>query len=136
MSGADDWTKEIMTKGFPELKQHYTLLAPDNVMAKALLQFDHNYNFVSREVMYQWFNKHLELGLPEPVIEEDFSLRRSPKCPFGTPSIPGRPAAATMERSLVKGLTVESRPPTRRPYARAMPRRWPGIARWLAGRST
>ncbi len=70
---ADDWTKEIMTKGYPELKQQYALLgAPDNLLVKALLQFPHNYNFVSREVMYQWFNKHLQLGLEEPVIEEDF----------------------------------------------------------------
>jgi hypothetical protein len=36
------------------------------------LQFDHNYNQVSREVMYNWFNKHLHLGLPEPVVEKAF----------------------------------------------------------------
>src|SRR5437773_4946381 len=31
MTSADDWTKEMATKGFPELKQHYTVLgAPDN----------------------------------------------------------------------------------------------------------
>ena len=41
-------------------------------MAKPLLQFPHNYNYVSRAVMYQWFNKHLKLGLEEPIVEEDF----------------------------------------------------------------
>jgi dienelactone hydrolase len=73
MSGADDWTKEIETKGLPELKALYRLYdAEDKVLAKAFLQFDHNYNQVSREVMYNWFNKHLHLGLPEPVVEKAF----------------------------------------------------------------
>jgi dienelactone hydrolase len=73
MTGADDWTREIMTKGFPQLKQLYTMLgAGDKVMARGLVQFQHNYNYVSREVMYHWFNQHLEMGLAEPVVEEDY----------------------------------------------------------------
>jgi dienelactone hydrolase len=73
MSGANDWTKEIETKGLPQLKALYRLLgAEDNVMAKAYLQFGHNYNQVSRELMYNWFNKHLKLGQPEPVVERPF----------------------------------------------------------------
>ncbi len=73
MTAADDWTKEIATKGLPELKQLYRLFgAEDLVMAKPLLQFPHNYNYVSREVMYHWFNKHLKLGLEEPIVEEDY----------------------------------------------------------------
>jgi dienelactone hydrolase len=73
MSGADDWTKEIESKGLPELKSLYRLLgAEDKVMAKAYLQFGHNYNQVSRELMYNWFNKHLKLGQPEPVVERPF----------------------------------------------------------------
>src|SRR5436305_1983682 len=35
-------------------------------------QFGHNYNQVSREVLYNWFNKHLRLGQPEPVAEKPF----------------------------------------------------------------
>jgi dienelactone hydrolase len=73
MSGANDWTKEIETKGLPELKALYKLYgAEDKVMAKAHLEFDHNYNQVSREMMYNWFNKNLNLGLTEPVIEKPF----------------------------------------------------------------
>src|SRR5262249_26391331 len=45
----------------------------DNVMAKCFPQFKHNYNQVSREVMYNWFNKHLKLGQPEPVAEKPFT---------------------------------------------------------------
>jgi dienelactone hydrolase len=63
MTGADDWTKEIETKGLPELKKHFALFgAADKVTAKALLQFKHNYNEPSRKLMYEWFNQHLNLG--------------------------------------------------------------------------
>lgn len=73
MSGAHDWTIDIERKGLPELKQLYKLYgAEDRVLARAFPQFPHNYNQVSREVMYNWFNKHLKLGLPEPVIEKPF----------------------------------------------------------------
>ena len=73
MSGADDWTKQIETKGLPELKQIYGFYGhPENVYAKAHPEFPHNYNQVSREMMYNWFNKHLKLGQVEPVAERDF----------------------------------------------------------------
>jgi dienelactone hydrolase len=73
MSGAHDWTQEIETKGLPELKALYGLYgAEDRVMAKCFPQFEHNYNQVSREVMYNWFNKHLQLGQPKPVAEKPF----------------------------------------------------------------
>ena len=73
MSGANDWTKEIETKGLPELKALYKLYGvEENVAAKCHPEFDHNYNQVSRELMYNWFNKHLKLGLAEPVTEKPF----------------------------------------------------------------
>ena len=73
MTAADDWTKEIATKGLPELKAHYRMLGvEDRVTATPLLQFPHNYNYASRAVMYPFFNKYLKLGLPEPIIEGDF----------------------------------------------------------------
>ncbi|HET6579974.1 MAG TPA: hypothetical protein VFG66_16765 [Gemmatimonadales bacterium] len=71
-SAAKDWTQEFMTKGFPELKQLYKLLGkPENVAAKAWLEFGHNYNRHSREFMYAWFNKHL-LGKDEVVSEKPY----------------------------------------------------------------
>jgi dienelactone hydrolase len=73
MSGARDWTIDIETKGLPELKALYKLYgAEDKVMAKCFPEFGHNYNQVSREVMYNWFNKHLQLGHPELVTEKPF----------------------------------------------------------------
>ena len=71
MTAADDWTKEMATEGFPELKQHYELLgARDKVQLFPFLQFGHNYNHVSRAAMYGWLNRHLGLGQDEPVLEQ------------------------------------------------------------------
>ncbi len=109
MTGADDWTKELATKGYPELKQHYQMLGvPELVMAKVLPQFGHNYNFVSREVMYQFMNQYLGLGLPEPVIEDDFSLLSTAEMTVWDEAHPKPPAGDDYERSLVKYMTDES----------------------------
>jgi dienelactone hydrolase len=73
MSGADDWTIDIETKGLPELKVLYKLLgAEGNVMAKAHKEFKHNYNQVSREIMYNFFNMHLRLGHKGTIQEQPF----------------------------------------------------------------
>lgn len=72
MTAANDWTREMETKGLPELKALYRLYdAEEAVMAK-YYPFEHNYNQVSRELMYNWFNKHLRLGFPEPIEEKSF----------------------------------------------------------------
>jgi dienelactone hydrolase len=73
MTFANDWTKETATKGLPDLQKLYEMLgAKDNVMGKALPQFGHNYNSVSRTVMYNWVNRHFKLGVADPVIERDY----------------------------------------------------------------
>ncbi|MEM8734456.1 MAG: acetylxylan esterase, partial [Planctomycetota bacterium] len=72
MTAADDWTKKMMTRGYPALQTLYAMLeAPDNVYCRSLLQYPHNYNYVSRQTMYEWFNEHLELG-QESWDETDF----------------------------------------------------------------
>jgi len=73
MTTANDWTREMAVKGFPELKQLYTLLgAPENVMLHRGEHFPHNYNAVSRSAFYTWLNQHFELGWPAPVVERDY----------------------------------------------------------------
>lgn len=73
MTAANDWTKEMQTKGFPELKRLYELFeAPDRVQLFPFIWFEHNYNYVSRAAMYGWFNQHLKLGLASPIVEEDY----------------------------------------------------------------
>ncbi|MEQ2006731.1 MAG: acetylxylan esterase [Limisphaerales bacterium] len=73
MTTANDWTREMFTKGFPELKQHYaTLGAPNNVMLHRGEHFPHNYNAVSRSGFYTLLNQHFKLGAKSPVIERDY----------------------------------------------------------------
>ncbi len=109
MSGANDWTKELATKGFPELKAHYAMLGvPDKVEAKVMLQFGHNYNYVSREVMYQFLNKYLDIGLPEPVIEEDYVPLSKAEMTVWDAEHPKPPSGDDFERALVKRITEAS----------------------------
>ena len=73
MTAADDWTKEMATKGFPQLQQHYAMLgAAGNVHLKEDLKFGHNYNQVGRSAMYRLFHQHLGLDGKEPVAEKDY----------------------------------------------------------------
>jgi hypothetical protein len=71
MSGANDWTIDIEKKGLPELKQIYRLYGKEeNVEAKCWPKFGHNYNQPARELMYEWFNKHLGLKQETPIREK------------------------------------------------------------------
>lgn len=73
MTGARDWTIDIETKGLPELKALYKLLGVEElVMAQCFPEFGHNYNQVSREVMYNFFNRHLQLGHEGTLTEKPF----------------------------------------------------------------
>jgi len=73
MSGANDWTIHIETKGYPELRQIYGLYGQaDLVYAKSFPQFSHNYNQVSRALMLNWLNTHLQLNRQVPVQVSDY----------------------------------------------------------------
>jgi dienelactone hydrolase len=73
MTAAKDWTKEMMTKGYPELQKLYAQLgAKDAVRCWDHVHFPHNYNQVTRSLMYGMFNRAFKLGLKEPILETDF----------------------------------------------------------------
>lgn len=73
MSGANDWTVDIETKGLPQLKELYKLFGKEDlVQAKTWKEFGHNYNQVSREMMYTFFAKHLPLDVSTPIAEHPF----------------------------------------------------------------
>lgn len=72
MSAANDWTRDMETVAYPKIKTIYELFGvPGNVLGRHF-SFEHNYNQVSREMMYNWFNEHLKLGRTAPVKEEPF----------------------------------------------------------------
>jgi len=114
MSAANDWTKEMMTKGYPELQQHFKLLGvPDHVECVAYLQYGHNYNYPSRQVMYRWFNKHLNLGHApgsKPDIERDFKFLKASELTVWNDEHPkpaGDKVGDTHEKALLKWMTED-----------------------------
>ncbi len=109
MTAADDWTKEIATKGLPELKQLYKMLGvEDRVMAKPLVHFKHNYNYVSRAVMYHWMNKHLALGFEEPIVEENYQPLSRQEMSVWNDDHPKPPGGEDYERSLLRWITEDN----------------------------
>jgi len=80
LTTADDWTKEMGTKGFPDLQKLYALYndniagAEKNVALFPHTQYPHNYNFPSRADMYRFMNEHLKLGhtFDDDPIEKPF----------------------------------------------------------------
>ncbi|HEY0550255.1 MAG TPA: acetylxylan esterase, partial [Verrucomicrobiae bacterium] len=110
MTCANDWTKEMSTKGFPELKKLYTMLgAPNNVMLKRGEHFPHNYNAVSRSAFYTWLNRHFKLGQKEPVIERDYEpLERAQLTVWDDQHPAPKAADPEFERQLLRQLHADS----------------------------
>ena len=106
MTAANDWTKELATKGFPDLKMVWTKLGkPDNVMATFNTHWQHNYNHVTRTTMYTFMNKHFKLGFSEPVLERDFVVSSPEELTVWTKDHPkpeGDKAGAGHEKTLLK----------------------------------
>ncbi len=111
MTTANDWTKEMFTKGFPELKQLYTFLgAPNNVMLQRGEHFPHNYNAVSRTAFYNWVNQHFKLGLKAPVLERDYERLSRAQLTVWDDSTHKAPKAddADFERKLLGWLKTDA----------------------------
>ncbi len=105
MTGADDWTKEIQAKGLPELTALYDMLGvKGNVMARSLNHFGHNYNYVSRAVMYSWFNQHLQLGFEDPIVEDDYDRLSTEELTVWDESHPAPAGGEDYERSLLAAI--------------------------------
>jgi len=110
MTTANDWTKEMATKGFPELKQLYTLLgAPNNVMLHRGEHFPHNYNAVSRSGFYGWLNRHFKLGFKEPIVERDYEpLTREQLTVWDAQHPAPKADDPDLERKLLRWLTDDA----------------------------
>ncbi len=110
LTAADDWTREMETKGFPELQQHFRMLGvPDNVMLHARLEFGHNYNYHSRMAMSRWLNKHLGLGLSDEQLEErDFKRLTTAEMTVWDDEHPKPQGGDDFERKLLRWWTDDS----------------------------
>lgn len=108
MTAADDWTKEMMEKGYPELQQLYGMLGVrDQVYCRPLLQFPHNYNYASRETMYAWFNEHLGLGLTD-WEEQDFAPLTKEEASVWNAEHPRPAGGEAYERELTRLLAEQA----------------------------
>lgn len=110
MNTANDWTKELATKGFPELQKLYaTHGAKDNVFLLRGEHFPHNYNAVTRSAFYTFVNKHFKLGFPSPVIEQDYEPLSKEQLTVWDDKHPAPKADdAEFERKLLKYLAEDS----------------------------
>lgn len=124
LTGANDWTIDMPTRGFPELQALYALLgAKDAVMLRHLPHFGHNYNHVSRTAMYGWFNRHLRLGLEEPILERDYKRLSEAELTVWNDEHPMPGGGEAVEKALLQWWDREAREQLDRAASRAEDRR-------------
>jgi hypothetical protein len=109
LTGADDWTREMETKGFPELKQLYEMFqAAEKVRLHPLVWFRHNFNYVSRAVMYEWMNQNFDLGLPSPIVEGPYQRMTPDKLTVWNADHPRPQGGDLFERDLLRAWKADS----------------------------
>jgi dienelactone hydrolase len=110
LTTADDWTREMSSQGYPELRQLYGLLgAGDRVMLHRGEQFGHNFNYVSRGAMYHWFNQHLGLGWETPIVEEDYRRLTQEELTVWDEAHPRPAGGVAFEQSLLRWWAEDTR---------------------------
>jgi len=112
ITAADDWTIELEKKGVPDLMKLYELAgAKGKFEAHINTWFKHNYNHLSRTQMYQFVNRHFELGLETPVLERDFTVLTKPDLTVWDdehPAPSGNKAGDAHERAVCNWWTKDS----------------------------
>jgi dienelactone hydrolase len=106
LSAANDWTREIETKGLPDLKQHYERLGiPDRVEGK-YFNFDHNYNQPSRMMMYAFMNRALGVHV-DKIAERDFVPLTKEEASVWDAGHPQPPSGDEGELKLLRAFAAE-----------------------------
>lgn len=109
MNCANDWTREMADKGFPDIQALYRLTgAKDKVKLIRGEHFKHNYNYVTRAQMYMWVNTHFKLGHPTPILEQDFQFRSEEELTVWDNEHPKPPAGDAFEKKLVRYLAIDN----------------------------
>jgi len=110
MNTANDWTKELATKGFPDLQNLYGLYGKRYfVTLQRGEHFPHNYNAVTRSGFYALLNKHFKLGFEAPIIERDYQPMPKEKLTVWDDAHPAPKAGdPEFERGLLKWLKADA----------------------------
>ena len=124
---ADDWTREMSTKGYPELRRHYAALkAEDKLAISDHTEFKHNYNYVNRAAMYDWMNRHLKLGHEGPIVEPDYTRLTAEQMTVWNDDHPRPAGGFEYEQQLIGWLAADAR----RQLASAAPRDEASLAKY------
>jgi dienelactone hydrolase len=110
MNTANDWTRELATKGFPQLVRLYEMLGAKGAVALQRGEhFRHNYNAVTRSGFYTFLNGRFQLGLESPVIERDYEPLPRSALTVWDDAHPAPPAGdPAFERRLLRGLSDDA----------------------------
>ncbi len=110
MNTANDWTKELATKGFPDLQNLYGLYGKRYfVTLQRGEHFPHNYNAVTRSGFYALLNKHFKLGFEAPIIERDYQPLPKEKLTVWDDAHPAPKAGdPEFERGLLRWLKADA----------------------------
>jgi dienelactone hydrolase len=112
LTSADDWTREMATKGFPQLRALYGLHgAADKVALFRGEQFPHNYNAVARMAFFTFLNQQFALGFKNPVIERDYQRLTQEQMTVWDAAHPKPPGGDDFERRLLKDWERDTRLP-------------------------
>jgi dienelactone hydrolase len=109
MNCANDWTRAMADKGFPDIEALYKLVgAKGKVKLIRGEHFRHNYNYVTRAQMYLWVNTHFKLGHKTPIIEQDFQFRTQDELTVWDDQHPKPADGVAFEKKFVKYLTKDN----------------------------
>jgi dienelactone hydrolase len=110
MNTANDWTKEMATKGFPDLQKLYGLYGKkDYVTLQRGEHFPHNYNAVTRMGFYEVLNRHFKLGQQSPIVEKDYAPLPKEKLTVWDDAHPApKSGDPEFERGLLKWLKSDA----------------------------
>lgn len=105
MTTANDWTKELATKGFPELQALYKLYgAETKVSMHDGTKFPHNYNSPARHAMYEFFQKYLQPDSKADIAEKDYIPLTRDELTVWTADHPAPKSGADVEVALLKEM--------------------------------
>ena len=112
LTAANDWTRDLEHKGYPDLLDLYRMLgASDRFEAHFDVQYGHNYNAVARSHCLRFMNRHLGLDRQAAGDEADFAF--SPRDELtvwggGHPAPTGDDVGEAHERRLCAAWTAAS----------------------------
>ncbi len=105
MTTANDWTKELATKGFPELQALYKLYGAENkVSMHDGTKFPHNYNSPARHAMYAFFQKYLQPDSQADITEKDYVPLTRDEMTVWTKDHPAPKGGADVEIALLQEM--------------------------------